>query len=149
MRRYEESELATVTARDSWIAEFARMIKDKIHFQVDFSNFRPMIERFKWNHLEIAWYWNLNLKVKLSINGKVSEGPKEVSARFLLFYCHQTSPMDRDVDLFCSYAFSQVLCIITMPVFKKNIYFVAFSYSYFSVPTILLSTLLVLWKYSF
>jgi len=85
----------------------------------------------------------------MSINEKVSEMPKQISARFFLIYHRQMALMDRYLDLFCSCAFSEVLGIITMPNFKVKIYFSAFSYSYFSVPTILLSTLLVLWEYSF
>lgn len=132
-----------------WIAEFARTTEDRTYLQADFSNFSSMIERLKWSHLEIVCHWYFNLKVKLSINVTVCEVPKQVSARSMLIYHHQTSSVDGGVKLFYSYIFADVLCTITMPIFNKNIYFIAFSNSYFSVPTILLSTLLVLWECSF
>lgn len=94
-------------------------------------------------------HWYFNLKVKLSVNVMVYEMAKQVSARPMLIYHHQTSPVDGGVKLFSSYICAEVLCTITMPIFNKNIYFIAFRISYFSTPTIFLSTLFILWEYSF
>lgn len=66
---------------------------------------------------------------------------KQKTTKSIQICHHQTLCTDEEVDLFHSLRFAEVLCIVKMLIIDENIYLITFSYSYFSLPTMLL----ILW----